>query len=493
MSEFRRQHWAAAVDQVFNVIRKNLIYLIVLFFVGNSQSESNIFWYVLLGGILASLLSGIFSWLLFTYRIDGSELHIRKGIFVRKDLYLSKDRIQVIDITEGIIQRIFGLVKVEIKTAGSGTAGATIRAMTLEEAEQLRTELRKEQNKVEPQEEAEVSQASASTAEQNQILDEWRISQKDLVMAALTSGNFGLIASILGAVVGQMDVFINEENIAYLVEKLPGFNNFTLILTIAAVVFLISWVLSFIGIIFKYGDFKVMKTEKELLVTSGLLERRHSTIPYNRIQAVRFVEGLLRQPLGYGMVYVESAGFEVDQKERSIVVVPYIAKDELESFFGRFLQDYKVSEMDVKPPQRAFYRYLRRPNYMLLLILAVLALFWEYWWLPSILIIPFTYLGYLQYRDAGFSLNSKMMILSYRKLARTTAYVLRKRIQVMDERVNPFQDYQDLATLQVTAASGAKGIEFRIHDLDKDNLRVLREWLVSTKTQETVPAHDYES
>ncbi len=492
MSEFRRQHWAAAVDQVFNVIRRNLIYLIVLFFVGNSQSESNLFWYILLGGIAASLLSGIFSWLLFTYRIDGSELHIRKGIFVRKDLYLSKDRIQVIDVTEGIIQRIFGLVKVEIKTAGSGTAGATISAITLEEAERLRTELRKEESKTE-QPEVEPGEESSQPVEQDEILDEWRISQKDLVMAALTSGNFGLIASILGAAAGQLDVFINEENINYLVEKLPGFNNFTLILTIVAVVFLISWVLSFLGVIFRYGDFKVIKTEKELLVTSGLIERRHSTIPFNRIQAVRFVEGLLRQPLGHGMVYVESAGFEVNQKERSIVMVPYIAKDELESFFGRFLQDYKVSGMDVKPPQRAFFRYLRRPNYLLLMVLAGLAFFWEYWWLPALLMIPFTYLGYLQYRDAGLSFNSEMIALSYRKLARTSAYILRKRIQALDERVNPFQDRKDLSTLQVTAASGAKGIEFSVHDLDKENLRMLREWLISAKSPEPEPAYDHES
>lgn len=51
---------------------------------------------------------------------------------------MAKERIQVIDVTEGLVQRVFGLVKVEVKTAGGGTESATINAMTFEEAEELK-------------------------------------------------------------------------------------------------------------------------------------------------------------------------------------------------------------------------------------------------------------------------------------------------------------------------------------------------------------------
>ena len=51
---------------------------------------------------------------------------------------------------------------------------------------------------------------------------------KHLFYAALTSGNFGLIASILGAISGQLDQFINEENLEYLAELLNDHNEYEL-------------------------------------------------------------------------------------------------------------------------------------------------------------------------------------------------------------------------------------------------------------------------
>lgn len=52
------------------------------------------------------------------------------------------ERIQTIDSSEGIIQRIFGLVKVQVETAGGTTeAEAIFTAVTKEEAGLLKEEL----------------------------------------------------------------------------------------------------------------------------------------------------------------------------------------------------------------------------------------------------------------------------------------------------------------------------------------------------------------
>lgn len=142
MSEFRKQHPVAGVSQVIDSIKQNFITLLIVLFIGTSNTEGY-FLYFLGVGLLLSLFGGILGWWFFRFRIFEDELQIEKGVFVKKKLYLSKDRIQVIDITEGILQRLFGLVKVEVKTAGGGTETATINAITREEAEVLRTELRK--------------------------------------------------------------------------------------------------------------------------------------------------------------------------------------------------------------------------------------------------------------------------------------------------------------------------------------------------------------
>ncbi len=484
MSEFRKQHWAAAVDRLFNIIRQNLITFLIIAFAG-SRGGDGYFFYVLTGSVVLTFFSGIAGWYRFSFRIIDGELQIKKGIFVRKNVYMSKERIQVIDITEGIVQRIFGLVKVEVKTAGGGTESATINAITQEEADELKRKLKaKAKTVVSDSNEEEV--AGEEVVSDEEYLDEWTISNKELVLAAFTSGNFGLIASILGATSGQLEAFVNDETIEYVRNLLPGMGNISFIVTVIIAILLISWTLSFLGVIFNYSDFSVKKTEKELHIRSGLIERKHITIPFNRIQAVRFTEGILRQPLGCGMLYVESAGFEVNAQQKSIVLVPFISSDKMQDFFGRFLDGFHIPELTTKPPEKSFFRYLRRPNYWLFFAIPIAWYFWDFAWILLFLFIPMTLLGYLRYKDAGIYNDSDFMAIRYRILNRKSAFMRRKRIQVIEETVNPFQERKDLASLTVTVASGAKGTEFSVNDLNFSDTDYLRNWLTTgyLKTEE---------
>ncbi|HCD53127.1 MAG TPA: hypothetical protein DEQ34_11805, partial [Balneolaceae bacterium] len=311
MSEFRRQHPVAAVTQLLAVLRQNFItFLLVIFF--GSRNTGEYFWYFFLFGIVMAAVLGVFSWFRFYYRVIGSELQIKKGIFIRKNIYLSKDRIQVINITEGFIQRLFGLVSVEVKTAGSGTENAKINAISRTEAEELRTVLRT------------TDEPAYVGIEEEEVVIKSKypfrsLSAKQLMIAALTSGNFGVIASILGAISGQMDELINQENVEYVMDHVPMVNTGSVWLEFFILLFVVSYLLSIGGVILRFYNFKVEKKEKELHITSGLLERKNITVPFNRIQAIRFVEGVLRQPFGYGMLYVESAGFEQKDQHKSLV------------------------------------------------------------------------------------------------------------------------------------------------------------------------------
>ncbi len=476
MSEFKRQHPAAAIDRLYTVIRRNIITFIILLVLG-TQSEDAFFAYILGFTLFWSFVSGILGWWMFRYRVEGDELQIRSGLFVKRNHYLTKDKIQVIDITEGIVQRIFRLVKVEIKTAGSGTETATIRALSRAEAEELKHQLR---NDINADETANIDSESdidslqeVQTATQREtspeVLASWKLSRKDLIMAGITSGSFGLIASILGAILGQTNFFLTEENIEYLVDNFTFFSGYLIFISIAFIILFVSWVLSFMGVIFKYYGFKVEKTEKELIITSGLLERKQITVPYNRIQAVRFVEGVFRQPFKHGMLYIESAGYQIESAEKSITLVPYLAKTELDGFFGEFLEQYKLESPQLRPPKRALFKYLRFPNYFYAIIAVVLWYSFDLTWQLLIPVPLFAILGWLQYKDAGIYFMGNDIVVRSRFLARETAFLKRKRVQASDEKINPFQKWRKLATFSVTVASGAEGIKFKIRDLDAED------------------------
>lgn len=481
MSEFKRQHPVAAISQVITIIRQNFITLLILLFIGTSNTDGY-FFYFLLGGLGVALIGGVFSWWVFRYRVYEDELQIHKGIVVKNKLFLSKDRIQVIDITEGILERLFGLVKVEVKTAGGGTETATINAITRAEAEALRVELRKNG---EQQKDTEAEGDEEQT--DKEIIDHWQLSKRDLVFAAFTSGNFGLIASILGAISGQMDQIINEETIEYIYEAAPGYSNVTVIVTLIVGIIVISWTLSFLGVIFQYSDFKLQKTQDELIITTGLIERKHITVPFDRIQGVRFVEGIFRQPFGYGMVYVESAGFDQSEKGRSIVLAPFMAARNFSEFLSTFLEDYNEPDYSIHPPKRVKYRYIRRPNYIMLAAVPATWFFFDYGWMLALLIPALIFLGWLRYKDAALALGDKVLKMRYRVLSRTTAIVLKKRAQKMELTENPFQKWKSVKHFGVTVASGAGGMSFEIADLDVNDSLTALQWLVGEKdSHETI-------
>lgn len=468
MFEYRRQHPVAAVSQLFEGLKQNIIPILIFIFAG-SRNSNDYFWLIVVVGLILSFVLGIVSWYRFKFRVHEDELQINKGVFVRKKLFLKKDRIQVIDITEGIIQRIFGLVQVEIKTAGGGTDKATISALTKKEASDLRSILRDQELILKGEESQDIDTVNVEKIE-------WRLSNRDLFYAALTSGNFGVIASILGVVSGQLDQFITDENLDYIASVLPGYSQLSTILWGIAIVLFISYVLSFLGVIFRYSDFKIEKKENELLITSGLLERKHTTVPFNRVQAFRFVEGILRQPFGYGMLFVESAGFEQKENDRSIVLLPFARKDFLRPFLDQYIGNVEQPDSLITPPQRSLFRYVRRPNYILLLAIPLIWLFWDYAWTLFFLIVPFSLFGWLEYRDAEVKIGETMIQLQYRVLAKTTALVSHKRTQVSQVSINPFQKRKDIASIHVTTASGAQGRTFSVSDLDRSEAESILQW-----------------
>ena len=145
MSERKRLHPISAVASCLKQIKEMIFPFILLFVVGKEWRWTTYWWYIVAAiAIIFPLVIGILSWLRFTYRIEEGELRIESGIFVKKKRYIPFERIQSLDFSEGILQRLFGLVKVKVETAGSTSlteAEAVLTAITKEEAKVIQDTL----------------------------------------------------------------------------------------------------------------------------------------------------------------------------------------------------------------------------------------------------------------------------------------------------------------------------------------------------------------
>lgn len=103
----------------------------------------------LLGVILLLLLS----WILWYppakyrhlgYRLDGNGITIRQGVFWRTQSSVARVRIQHTDVTQGPLQRRYGIATLKLYTAGSSFTKIELPGLTQETAIALRDELQRE-------------------------------------------------------------------------------------------------------------------------------------------------------------------------------------------------------------------------------------------------------------------------------------------------------------------------------------------------------------
>lgn len=466
MFESQRQHPAAALANAFDIIRGNFITILVVIFIGGGQ-QANFTLYWILGTFLMLLVWGVISWLRFKFRVEEGELQIEQGVIIHKKLYLTSDRIQVIDISAGVIQRLFGLVAVEVKTAGSSSKQAKINAVTREKAEQLKSLLRKNNDEVETTDEEEAGQSKI-----------YSLDSKDLLVAASTSGQLGVALSVVGALFSQLEQLIPEDQLIRLVEaNVPRSTSAIMIVFSIVAILVVSWLFSFVSTIIKYYDFEVEVRENELLISRGLFERKQLTIPFNRIQAVQIKEELLRQPFGYASLVIESAGYGEDQGN-STTLFPLIPKQEIYEFIDEVIPEFKtdISER-TNVSQSGLRRYLLRMVWVSLPV--ILLTWWTFslgvyaWLLP----IPALLLGYQQYRDAEIARGDDTLIVSSRLLSKTTAIIKKYRMQACEIRQNPFQARLQLSNFTVHVASGNQGRSFTIRELNWPDAFSYRNWL----------------
>ncbi|MFU8811713.1 MAG: PH domain-containing protein [Balneolaceae bacterium] len=457
MMEFQRQHVIASVTKTLTVIRQNIVSLIVLFVVGSGSETFSLAWIAYIG-IPFLFIAGVASWYRFLYRISDEELHIKSGILVRKNMVLKKDRIQVIDISSGVLLRLFGLVRVDVQTAGSSSREARIDAVTLQRAKEIYRLLR------ENGENADSEQEQPATDKLRQTI---KLPVKNLFIAATTSGRFGIILSVIATVYSQIQPVLEDTRIFEIVADLiPAEAGLVLFFYILVLFFLIAWFLSFMSTVLTYGNFQLELRDDEVVISRGIFEQKRITVPFHRIQAVHVKEGLLRQPLGYASVHIESAGYGDQAGSGTFVLYPLLPRKKVAQFLERVLPGYHISLDGIKPPARALRRYIFRSAIVITAVVAALYFLLDLpvWiWLFALLSIGW---GWLRYRDACLSWNDEFVLVSSRFLSKQTAFIKRNRLQSVQLSASPIQRWRKLSTPVFHVASGDAGQQFQVTDID---------------------------
>ncbi|MCR6850592.1 PH domain-containing protein [Paenibacillus jamilae] len=463
---YKRQH---PITMLLELKITDFIPLIIFMFSLNGKFP---FWYLIPTAFgLLTVFSAFEKWYYTTYWVENNVLHVKQGLFVKKESYLNKERVQTINTSSNVLYQMLGLKKIQIETAGGGDeAEVSLAGITVEEATELIAMLNESASELKVEKTLEEVEVKEIITEEKQAR-EYKLTWKEILIASVTSGQFGLLFSLIFFVYHQVDEYIPKwiENSvkSYVMEH----DIYGWILMIA-ILLVLSWIISTIGYALKHGDFTVNRRNDEVRISQGLLERKELVLKLHRIQGITIKEGILRQPFGYCAVQVEV--IQSEGKEEKVTLHPIIRKDRVQQLLAHLQLPYELNASITSLPKAALRRYLI-DSFIFFAMLAIpltgISIYFEkyyiMWALLPLAILIFT-LGYATFKTNGYSVNGEQITLVYRSVGKYTGLIRRRHVQSMEKTQSYFQRCADLCTYKFSSASSSYKIEHtRVEDAER--------------------------
>ncbi|SDN95275.1 PH domain-containing protein [Tenuibacillus multivorans] len=471
MSDYKRLHPLAILFNVFNLFKSSFYFLftIIVLSIGDG-----FILYTLLGlSVLTIVFAviGFLIWRRFEYSVSSDQIHIKQGLLIRKDRYISKHRIQSIDLTQSIFHRPLGLTRVDVETAGSDKkVDAALSAVQLSEGKWIQNVMKSRAN---------VGQDASIDHHESVQRPNRNITNKELFIAGSTSGSVGVILGLIGLLFSQIENIIPEKFYSMTTTWFLSQAIETIIL-IALVIVVLLWLLGILGTFIKYGQFQITRYDNELFITRGLLEKKQMTIPLKRIQAVGIEEGLTRQPFGLATIYVVIAGGEIGQTaDAHTLLFPIIRKSKVQNFLNEILLEYNHFPSDmVNVPKRSIPYYMVRVSILPVILFVVSYIFYpQLLWMFFIIFSIAWLLGIANYRNSSYGINGRYLAIQLRRLSKETVLVPRRRVQSIENKQHVLHRKQALGQVIVSLLSKQSGSHLTVKELEQDDINKMLDWL----------------
>lgn len=525
-SELSRTHPLTVAVRTISQVGQAFAAFLFLGFIGITRDGGLAF--VGLAGllILSSLVVAGFTWLnwaFFRYGIVGDDLLITEGWLVQKQRSIPIARVQGVDVRANLVSRIFGLADVMIQTAGGGTgkAEARIGSVPLSEAESLRSTLIAGRHQT-PAPAGAVATAAEAHATVPIVgadpigrlsdfrgalggaqppeaipLAEYHASLPQLVVAALTS-NAPLIAVAATVGLGSQLFEIAGSRGTDTAGAWFAAASIPLLVLSAVAAFLVVGAVAIAVTVTRDFGFTVSRTSDRLETEAGLLERRMTSVPVRRIQAVLVEATWPRRLFGLRSVRVNTAGFgrsENQQSTTSSALVPIARIAEARDLLARLLPEAAVFPRTAPLPRRALRFYILLPTLGTAVIALVLtagpltafaALETSAAWAavtPLIVALTVTILSAvvagaraLAWHSSAYGVSGDALAIDYGVVGSYQVRLGRSRIQSLTISQSPFQRRAGLATLHVLSVSGSSAARFQVRHMPADDAARIERW-----------------
>ena len=335
-----------------------------------------------IGGAIALALVYEFAYYRrYEYTFTDDTFDIESGVLNRREREIPYGRVQNVDISRNVIQRLLGLSAINLETAGGGSTEAAIRYVTADAATTIQDEIRRRKrgddqrrrtgtetaddtagDAADPDSEATDSAATREFDDPDEELL-FEISPSELALAGILSFDPrvpGLLFAVFTGSIPFVSPVVPEPAAVATTGLDPTLVLFVMVMVLLVGLVVLSWVVGAISAVVNYWGFRLTRSETELRYERGLLQRYSGTIPFEKIQTVTISDNPLKRRAGYATLAVETAGYAPGQaNERgSEAAVPLASQDRIRRLAAEI--DGCETGAFNRPPKRIRRRYLAR-------------------------------------------------------------------------------------------------------------------------------------
>ena len=419
----------------------------------------------LAGGLIIFIIAGaILQFWFFKFRQHDEQVLINDGVFQKNHRVIRFDRVQNINVLTPVYFRPFGLVTLQIETAGSKDNEADLAGIPAKTAEQLRRQILQHQKTIAGQ----LPEGEPGSGNQEHSSLVATASLQDLVAYGISSNSIFLFLAILGPVFGTLfssfeDAMgeVIKQNIVPLMNFLGGglSGKASLGLLLLAGLILLMFLLSILGAIYRYYGYQLSCYQDTLKRRSGLVTRFEESLKLIKVQTFVTQSNLIgrwikRQNVILGQVVSTQNG---KQGKRNTFVIPARTEQQIPGLKSLIFSDAPADITENKIDRR----YIVKTWLVWFFIPMGLVFFkyiidhgYEYAAIPvltSLAILPLIIRRWSMFRF-GFTKKYgvyKSGLFGYKH----TLFPLYK-VQRTEIHQSPLQRHRNLATLKIYLAAG---------------------------------------
>ena len=280
------------------------------------------------GVVLIIAIISYLQYLFFTFHIDeeNGEFVIQKGVLNKTRITIQLHKIQQVNINQSLIQRLVGVHKLEIDTAGSDKKEASISAISHELATILKERLINHSQ-------SELTENAEKNVEEITPTSFIKIGLPSLIKIGFTSNyikSFALIFLFFTTIVENLQQLnaevIDEDQVTNYLDTLPIYTSIFIVIGFFITLILL---VNLVRTILKYFDFTIQKSKQAIILSYGLLSTKNTLLNPNKVQKIKVTQNYFQKKLDVTTIGIHQASSDAEKvKEKDQIEVPGCTENE---------------------------------------------------------------------------------------------------------------------------------------------------------------------